>query len=92
MTGPANPVSSAAAGEVIDTLEELLPHARDLSARAFERLNKLEVAHPTIGEVRGLGLMIGIELVKDPDSREPDPDALDDVQRVTIVCIPIVYR
>lgn len=79
-----NPVSCAAAGAVIDTMEELLPHARDLSAHAFERLSKLEVTHPTIGEVRGLGLMIGIELVKDPHSREPDADALDFVKQYAL--------
>jgi len=71
-----NPVSCAAAGAVIDTMEELLPHARELSAHAFERLNKLRIAHEAIGEVRGLGLMIGVELVKDPESREPDADAM----------------
>lgn len=71
-----NPVSCAAAGAVIDVIGELLPHARELSARAFERLQKLQVAHDTIGEVRGLGLMIGIELVKDRESREPDAEAM----------------
>jgi 4-aminobutyrate aminotransferase len=76
-----NPVSCAAAGAVIDTMEGLLPHARELSAHAFERLNKLQVAHETIGEVRGLGLMIGIELVKDPESREPDADAMSFVSQ-----------
>jgi len=71
-----NPVSCAAAGAVIDAMGELLPHARELSAHAFERLEKLRVAHDTIGEVRGLGLMIGIELVKDRETREPDADAM----------------
>jgi 4-aminobutyrate aminotransferase len=71
-----NPVSCAAAGAVIDVMGELLPHARELSAHAFERLEKLRVAHDTIGEVRGLGLMIGIELVKDRETREPDADAM----------------
>jgi 4-aminobutyrate aminotransferase-like enzyme len=61
---------------VIDVMGELLPHARELSAHAFERLQKLQVAHDTIGEVRGLGLMIGIELVKDRESREPDAEAM----------------
>ena len=72
-----NPVSCAAAGAVIDTMEGLLPHARELSGHAFERLKKLKVAHQTIGDVRGLGLMIGIELVEDPESREPDAGALE---------------
>jgi 4-aminobutyrate aminotransferase len=79
-----NPVACAAAGAVIDTMEGLLPHARELSAHAFERLNKLGVSHDTIGEVRGLGLMIGIELVKTPESREPDADAMAFVSRYAL--------
>ena len=79
-----NPVSYAAAGAVIDTMGDLLPHARELSAHAFERLNKLRVAHDTIGDVRGLGLMIGIELVKDRESREPDAAAMAFVARYAL--------
>ncbi|MDH3259607.1 MAG: aminotransferase class III-fold pyridoxal phosphate-dependent enzyme [Acidimicrobiia bacterium] len=79
-----NPVSCAAAGAVIDTMQTLLPHARELSAHAFERLHKLQVTHDTIGEVRGLGLMIGIELVKDLTSREPDADAMKFVSRYAL--------
>ncbi len=79
-----NPVSCAAAGAVIDTMEGLLPHARELSAHAFERLNKLAVVHDSIGEVRGLGLMIGIELVKDLESREPDADAMAFVSKYAL--------
>jgi diaminobutyrate-2-oxoglutarate transaminase len=59
----------------------LLPHARDLSSRAFERLAKLAADHPTIGDVRGAGLMIGIELVSDSDNRIEDPDAFRYVQK-----------
>ena len=76
-----NPVATAAAVAVMDTMGDLLPHARELSAQAFEKLNKMATEHPTIGDVRGAGLMIGIELVKDPDSRDPDPDAFAHVHR-----------
>jgi 4-aminobutyrate aminotransferase len=79
-----NPVACGAGVAVIDTMEGLLPHARQLSAHAFDRLGKLEVAHDTIGEVRGLGLMIGIELVKDPESREPDADAMKFVSQYAL--------
>ena len=79
-----NPVSCAAAGAVIDTMGELLPHARELSANAFERLDKLRAGHDTIGDVRGLGLMIGIELVKERESREPDVAAMDFVARYAL--------
>lgn len=76
-----NPISTAAAIAVIDTLEGLLPHARNLSKRAFERFNELTERHPTIGDVRGLGLMIGIELVSDRETRSPDSDAFKYVQK-----------
>lgn len=76
-----NPVACAAAVAVLDTMGGLLPHARTVSARAFERFDKLRVDHRTIGDVRGLGLMIGVELVSDPDSREPDAAAFRHIHR-----------
>ncbi|MDF1594760.1 MAG: aminotransferase class III-fold pyridoxal phosphate-dependent enzyme [Acidimicrobiia bacterium] len=72
-----NPVACAAAAKVIDVMEPLLPHARDLSKRAFERFDDLRARHDTIGDVRGLGLMIGVELVSDRATRTPDPGAMD---------------
>ncbi len=75
-----NPVACAAAVAVIDTMGDLLPHARELSAHAFERFAKLATDHPTIGDVRGLGLMIGIELVVDGD-RTPNKEAFASIQR-----------
>jgi 4-aminobutyrate aminotransferase len=76
-----NPVSTAAAVAVMDTMEALLPHARDLSKHAFERFHELAERHPTIGDVRGLGLMIGVELVTDPESRSPDEQAFKHVEK-----------
>jgi 4-aminobutyrate aminotransferase len=76
-----NPVSTAAAVAVIDTMEGLLPHARELSKRAFERFNEMAERHPTIGDVRGLGLMIGVELVTDRESRTPDQEAFKHVEK-----------
>ena len=90
-----NPVSTAAAIAVMDTMEGLLPHARDLSKRAMERFHELAERHPTIGDVRGLGLMIGIELVTDRESRDPDEQAfryvekyLHDRELILISCGP----
>jgi 4-aminobutyrate aminotransferase len=76
-----NPVSTAAAVAVIDTMEGLLPHARELSKHAFERFNDIADRHPTIGDVRGLGLMIGVELVTDRESRSPDAAAFKHVEK-----------
>jgi 4-aminobutyrate aminotransferase len=71
-----NPVACAAAAKVIDVMEPLLPHARELSKRAFERFEEVKARHRTIGDVRGLGLMVGVELVSDRDNRTPDADAM----------------
>jgi 4-aminobutyrate aminotransferase len=76
-----NPVACAAAVAVMDTMGALLPHARELSGHAFERLAKIQTDHPTVGDVRGLGLMIGVELVKDSDSRVQNPEAFAHLQR-----------
>lgn len=76
-----NPVATAAAVAVMDTLEGLLPHARDLAKQATERLHELAEGHPTVGDVRGLGMMIGVELVSDPVERTPDAKAFEHVKR-----------
>jgi len=75
-----NPVATAAASAVMANMGGLLPHARELAAHAFSRFSELAERHPTIGEVRGLGLMIGVDLVTDRESRQPDPKAFQHVQ------------
>ncbi len=75
-----NPVSTAAAGAVIDTMEGLLPHARELSKRSFERFDELSGKHPTIGDVRGLGLMVAAELVEDRETRVPSKPAMEHIK------------
>ena len=74
-----NPVATAAASAVIDALEPLLPHGRDLAKHAMDRFEGMAVEHQTIGDVRGLGLMIGVELVEDRNSRAPDAVAFKHV-------------
>ncbi len=69
-----NPVAAAAATAVLDTMGDLLPHARELSAHAFERYKELAERHETIGDVRGLGLMIGVEFERDLIIIECGPD------------------
>lgn len=68
-----NPVSCAASAAVVDELRSVVPGVNRLSAHAFGRWNELKDQHRTIGDVRGLGLMIGIELVD--ESNAPDPAA-----------------
>jgi 4-aminobutyrate aminotransferase len=76
-----NPVACGAGVAVLGVIGDLLPHARELSTHAFERLAKLQADHPTIGDVRGIGLMIGIELVEDQESRRQNPAAFDHIKR-----------
>lgn len=76
-----NPVSTAAAVAVIEVMGPLMPHARQLSERAFEGFEDLAGRHPTIGDVRGLGLMIGVELVEDRSTRVASPSAFKHLQK-----------
>lgn len=74
-----NPVSCAAACATIDTMEKkgVLSNVQRVGSHAIERLRALQKEHPFIGDVRGLGLMIGVEFVgKD---RTPDRATLKKV-------------
>ncbi len=71
-THEKNALCSVAALAEIKYIDEnnLCEHARRLGDHAMERLNKMKAAHRLIGHVAGLGLHIGIDLVKDPRTRE----------------------
>lgn len=74
-----NPVSCRAALATIEVIErENLPrNARIVGDYLREQLEALREAYPqVIGDVRGMGLMQAIELVKDPKTKEPNPEAL----------------
>ena len=67
-----NPICIAAALATMDVLErEGLKNAATVGEKTLERLRPWVAKHPTVGEVRGRGLMIGIEIVKDQQSRTP---------------------
>jgi 4-aminobutyrate aminotransferase len=69
-----NPVSCAAALATLRLLRDgLIDNAGTVGARLIEALRAVRRRHPAIGDVRGLGLMVGIEVVRDPATREPDP-------------------
>jgi len=71
-----NPIACAAALETIRLLEEkYISNARRMGDYLLERLGGWAEKHPTVGDVRGKGLMIGIELVKDQKTRVPNPEA-----------------
>jgi 4-aminobutyrate aminotransferase len=67
-----NPVSIAAAMVTLDIIErEGMANAARVGALMLQRVNGWKKSHPLVGDVRGRGLMIGIELVKDKTTREP---------------------
>src|SRR5437588_1546711 len=75
-----NPVSCVAALETIALVEGgLMQNAEKLGNFLLGRLRELEMRHPLIGEVRGLGLMIAIDLVKDHQTKEAAPVERDAV-------------
>jgi 4-aminobutyrate aminotransferase len=70
-----NPVSCAAALKTIELLEHsLIENAARLGVVALTRLQELEKKYEFVGDVRGKGLMIGIELVADKKSKRPVTD------------------
>jgi 4-aminobutyrate aminotransferase len=71
-----NPVSCVAALTTIELLEqELVANAARMGAYLMDRLRDWPARFSIVGEVRGLGLMIGIELVRDRETRERAPVA-----------------
>jgi 4-aminobutyrate aminotransferase len=75
-----NPLSCAAARETIRLLEEgLTDNAASVGQYALDALEEIAVRHPSIGEVRGKGLMIGVEFVKDKQTKERAPHLREQV-------------
>jgi len=71
-----NPVAIAAAHAVLDTIEEesLAERAAEVGETIRGRMESWHERFDFVGDVRGLGAMLAIELVKDRGSKEPDPD------------------
>ena len=71
-THEKNPVACAAGLATLDVIagEGLVAHARELGAYALDRLREMAGRHPLIGEVRGLGLLLGVELLRDRQTNE----------------------
>lgn len=70
-THEKNPVACAAALATLEVIEEekLLERARDLGARALARMRDLKARHPVVSDVRGVGLLLGIELCHEDGER-----------------------
>ena len=78
-THEKSPVACAAALATLDVLleEGLIDNANRMGAYAIERLQAMKSRHPVIGDVRGLGLMLGVELIRRDGSR-----AIDEAEQV----------
>jgi 4-aminobutyrate aminotransferase len=73
-----NPLACAAAVKTIELIEkQYMQNAVEVGQYTLDALHEIMARHPSIGDVRGLGLMIGVEFVKDRKTKEP-ADALRD--------------
>lgn len=81
--GANNQVGIAAGHAVLDVIdrENLVARSAELGATFLQGLRQLGKKHECVGDVRGLGLMIGVELVKDKVTREPAPQLTKRVQQ-----------
>ncbi|MCG2786184.1 MAG: acetyl ornithine aminotransferase family protein [Anaerolineae bacterium] len=74
-----NPLACAAALKTIELIErEYMQNAAEVGQYALDALAEIAVRHPSVGEVRGIGMMIGVEFVADKTTKEP-ADKLRDV-------------
>jgi 2,2-dialkylglycine decarboxylase (pyruvate) len=82
----SDPLPAAAGLAVLEVIEEerLVERARERGGYLLGRLRELQAAHEQIGDVRGRGLLVGLELVEDRESRRP-ADALG--AAVTAECL-----
>ena len=76
-----NPLSCVAASAVIDVIKEekLLENANKQGTYIMKRLNELKEKSEIIGDVRGKGLMIGMEIVESKESKKPAPQKVNEI-------------
>lgn len=72
-----NPVAVAAALATLDIVERSLPHVAAMGERMLGHARRMQEKYAVIGDVRGRGLMIGMEFVKDRTTREPYEEIVD---------------
>jgi 4-aminobutyrate aminotransferase len=80
-----NPVSTAASLATLEVMEEEAPPSRvaEIGAQLQAGLHGLWEKYPLIGDVRGKGLMQGVELVADRETKEPAPQAVNQLFEAT---------
>jgi 4-aminobutyrate aminotransferase/(S)-3-amino-2-methylpropionate transaminase len=74
-----NPLSCVAALKTIEIVQDLLDKVPKLGSLLMGRLREMQEKYEVIGDVRGIGLMVGVELVKDRKTKEPAKDLRDKV-------------
>lgn len=98
-TYSGHPVGAAAALANIDIIERenLVENAARVGAYLQQQLRDNFADHPLVGEVRGVGLIAGVELVKDKSTREPFPPEAamgrrlhDELLKLGLICRPIL--
>ncbi len=72
-----NPVCCAAALATLDIVEPLLPHILAMGDRMLGHARRMQERYGVIGNVRGRGLMLGIEFVNDRATKEPAPELIE---------------
>lgn len=72
-----NPMACAAALASMEVIEEegILQNVRSVGEKIMDRMNNMKANHPIVGDVKGKGFLMGIELVKDKGSKEPFEEA-----------------
>jgi 4-aminobutyrate aminotransferase-like enzyme len=74
-----NPVTATQAKAVIDFIDEqkLMINAAEVGGYLMGKLREMQAKHPVIGEVRGMGLLVGVELVEDRETKAPAAAAVN---------------
>lgn len=75
-THASDPLPAAVGTAVLDIVEEegLVERSATMGKRLFDGLSALKAEHECVGDVRGRGLFLGLEIIRDAESREPDHD------------------
>lgn len=87
-TYSSNPVACAAGLAVLDVVarHDLIRRSRDMGAYLLGKLQRLS-SYPLVGDIRGRGLLLGVEFVADPESRAPFPRATRIAERVVAAAL-----
>ncbi|MCY4577599.1 MAG: aminotransferase class III-fold pyridoxal phosphate-dependent enzyme, partial [Chloroflexi bacterium] len=85
LTFGGHPVTAAVALKNIEIIEQndLVGNSERMGTYFLDQLNEMKERHPAVGDVRGVGLLLGLELVSDRESKAPFVDSLQVSKRLT---------